>query len=157
MPPHLCLLVSYRVPNVSQFCSKARCFHVNGNFETSALNDRKMTQFYTRRKIRLMCFTSVPVLNFSLKSSTEAIFELTASLIHALKDPKMTLNTTRLKVAHICYTITPQSEISIHFVLHACSHPPIFELQAFSRQLHRMTQNNLEHYERRCTHIYLSY
>ena len=37
------VLLLLQSPNLSQFCSKARCFRVSGNFDTSALNDPKMT------------------------------------------------------------------------------------------------------------------
>ena len=54
---------------------------------------------------------------------------------------QMTLNTKKPKVRHIDATTTPESKISIHFTVW----PNVFELQATSRQMHRMTPNDLEH------------
>ena len=66
------------------------CFHVSGNFETSALNDPKMTLNTTRSKICLIYALPVfRVLNFSLLHSTGNRFEITVSLRKsALSNPK---------------------------------------------------------------------
>ncbi len=65
----------------------------------------------------------------------------------ALNDPQMTLNTatwTRSKVLHVLLISTsPQFQSFLSY------HQPFFwfELQTILRQVHWMTQNDLEHYE----------
>ncbi len=59
----------------------------------------------------------------------------------ALNDPKMILNTKTSKVPHIHVTTSPESQISPRFTL--CS--SVFELRAILRQVHQMTQNDLQH------------
>ncbi len=65
-------------------------------------------------------------------------------------DNKMTMNTKMLKIPLTCMLqlpsspnipTIPESQISLRFVLR----PAISELQAILRQVHQMTQNDLEH------------
>ncbi len=59
----------------------------------------------------------------------------------------MILNPTRSNIPHVCVTSIHESQISLRFAVRRA----IFEMQAILRTVHRMTPNDLEHYQLKCT------
>ncbi len=102
-----------------------------GHFETSALNDPRMTDtpYYTH-------YNYPRVKNFNpFRSTVSHVWVITYFETSTPNDLHMTLNTKRSNVAYIHVTTTPESQISPCFSVRTVA----FELQAILRQVHWMT------------------
>ena len=126
------------VPNFTPFRSTTSSFRDTGHFETSALNDPKLTLNPARWNYPIYVYlvSLIPKFHpaslFGQPFSRYSHFETSAP-----NDLKMNLNTTRPCVPHIYVTSIHESQSLLQSDLRQA----ILEIQAILRQLHRMTSN----------------
>ncbi len=122
------------VSNFTQFHSTTTHFRDTGHFETSAVNDPKMTLNAKRSYVPHICATSIHESQISLHFALwTAVFEIQAILrqVHRMTPNDLTLQG---QIAHTCITTLPESQISLNFTVQVD-----FDIQAILRQVHRMT------------------
>ncbi len=96
-------------PNLSQFCSKASCFHAHCKHRMTP----KMTLNTKRSQVHHLHVTTTTE-SFTLFRSMASHFRVTGHIkTRASRDIKMTLNPKRSKVPHLHVTTTNKSQISL--------------------------------------------
>ncbi len=97
-----------RVTDFTPFRSTASCSRVTGHFETSALNDSKMTLNTKRSKVPHKCCRPYIYYNYPWVPkfpSLHSRFQVPGHVKRSVpNDPQMTLNTKSSKVPHIYVT-----------------------------------------------------
>ncbi len=126
-------------PNFIPFCYTTSHFRDTCNFETSALNDPKMTLNTTRSKVPHICFTSVNESHISLGFALQPVvfWDTSHFETNALNDPKWTFNPARsnypkdVEVVSLILNFTPFRSMTSRFRVTGAPNDPQIDFEHY--------------------------